>query len=715
MIMVKFNLFIFFVILFIITPSFAKSKSIHKFTNRLINETSPYLLQHAHNPVDWYPWGEEALNIAKKENKPIFLSIGYSACHWCHVMEHESFEDEETASLLKQHFISIKVDREERPDLDDIYMAAVQAMTGSGGWPMTVFLTPEKKPFFAGTYFPKDNQYGRPGFKTVIQHFGKLWKEDRQKVILQGNAVTKHLEKQLEESLPPSPLPKDFLITALDQLEKNFDHHEGGFGSAPKFPSSMALDLYIEYLQRHPNSKNISTIKDHLKLSLRKMAQGGVYDQIGGGFHRYSTDGKWLVPHFEKMLYDNALLARTYFEASKFIDRDFNLRIGKEICDYILKEMTHKNGAFYSTTDADSEGMEGKFFLWSNHEIIEALGEKDGKLFCKIFEIDSEPIGSTSFHGGTPPHEWFHGRIPHLENDLEDIIKKHKISLEKIKQWKQILWNAREKKVHPGLDDKVLSSWNGLMSTGFATAYRFTLDETYLSAAKNNLEFIWQHMQKNGRLYATWRNGKAKHFGTLEDYSNIIMAHLALHRVCSKPIYLERAKQLTDQVILHFKDKKGKAFFYTADDAEALIVRSKNPYDNAVPAGNSILAENLVTLGILLQDPKYTEWAQGIFEEYSTYLSKSVQSFARLARAYVQLSYGIQEWVLLGATQNLQQQVLQHMQIGDLYLTEENENLKLLQDKKSSGQAILYLCLQGMCKKPIEGEKEILNYLKTLP
>ena len=693
---------------------FSESKVVQKqIANRLANETSPYLLQHAYNPIQWYPWGEEALAKAKKENKPIFLSVGYSACHWCHVMAHESFEDEEIAKVLNEHYISIKVDREERPDIDDIYMSAVQSMTGSGGWPMTVFMTPDEAPFYAGTYFPKENKYGKPGFLSIVQQLHDAWKRDEVKIREVGGKIVNELNLQLSSSIPATDITETLLFDTLSRVIQDADKKNGGFGGSPKFPSSMSLQLIIDGLKDLGDSNFKDELSTHLKLSLRKMAEGGMYDQIGGGFHRYSTDAKWLVPHFEKMLYDNALLATCYFEAAELIDHDFNLRIGKEICDYVIKEMLHESGAFFSTTDADSEGMEGKFFLWDKNELSKVLGEKSAGIFSDIFEIDAEPMGDVKFDGGTPPHDWFHGRTAHLTLPLEDYLSKYKLNLSQVNEWKLMLWNQREKRVPPGKDTKVLSSWNGLMSLAFCKAYQTTGESKYLEVASKNLNFVWTEMQSKGRLFATWKDGDARHFGTLEDYSNMADAYLYHFKVSGSIDSLERAKILADSVMQFFDDGKGKAFFYTAHDAEKLIVRSKNPYDNAVPSGNSVLAGVLFRLFLITGEEKYRVASEGIIHEYSTYIVKAPMSFPRLGRETIFQTKGVKEYVLLGANENLRNKVCRAMTHGDVLLTESGKGLALAKGKVSlKNQATLYICKLGQCLQPIVGESEILSLLK---
>lgn len=680
-------------------------------SNRLAQETSPYLLQHATNPVDWYPWGPEALQKAIDERKPIFLSVGYSACHWCHVMEHECFEDDEVAQVLNEDYISIKVDREERPDIDDVYMASVQVLTGQGGWPMSVFMTPEQKPYYAGTYFPKNDRPGTAGFITVLKHLSQMWKEEPTKCQSVGQQLVEELRRQLQSTSGHVPLPENLHASTLEALKEEYEPQHGGFGGAPKFPATMVLDLYGDWLHLHPQTDG--DIAHQLRHTLRSMAQGGMYDQIGGGFHRYSTDGQWLVPHFEKMLYDNALLARCYLESSLVIDHKFNCRIGLEICDYVMKEMTHENGAFFSTTDADSEGVEGTFFIWHKDEVIAALGEDDGALFCEIFGITASTRQPTDFPSGTPPHDWFHGRIPHLNQELEEVLQSQGLKMEQVIEWKRKIYKARTSRVQPGLDDKVLSSWNGLMNIAFSTAYRITGEKIYLDQALKNIDFLWNEFQNQGRLQATWKDGKARHHGTLEDYANVIEALMELYKVTGDPSHLDRAKTLTDSTLKHFADSNGKAYFYTADDAEQLIVRSKNPFDNAVPCANSVLLGILYQMESLYGEEQYQKAADNIVTEYSDMIGRSPRGFARMIREICHQHAGRKEWVLFNADEELRKIILRAMGAGDLLVDERSHDLSVLEGKEATGETTLYLCRQGSCKQPVIGKEAIQEFLNN--
>lgn len=680
-------------------------------TNHLGKETSPYLLEHATNPIDWYPWGEEALKKAIDENKPLFLSIGYRACHWCLVMEKECFIDQEIAQELNHYFVSIKVDREERPDLDDIYMASLQAITGQGGWPISLFLTPEGEPFFAGTYFAKLDTPQLPGFLTVVKSLSKAWKTNEKSMRMQGQEIVHQLKKLMEEDLPERPLPQDILNWSLEIIDQTLDDAEGGFGDAPKFPGPLKLDLYSEYLHSGLEQIKSPRINRHLNITLTKMAQGGLYDQLGGGFYRYSTDNSWLIPHFEKMLYDNALLAKTYFEVSQVTNTSFNLRIAKETCDYVLEEMTHEQGGFFSTTCADSEGIEGKFFLWSKKEIEEVLGKEEGPLFCKIFNIlDPDiPWDQISFRGGTPPRDWFYGKILHLKNDLEEELLKYKKNMNDFYRWRKALFEKRKKRIPPFRDEKVLTSWNGLMSEALAKAFLVTGEDKYLEAAKKNVLFIWNNFHKDGRLKSSWKNGSTKHNGTLEDYANLAKSYLELHKVTSDHSYLEKAKTLAQNCLSLFNNEKQGNFFYTAHDSEKLIIRSKNQFDESLPSGNAQLAGVLIRLGHLFRDPYYLNKAKGIFKSFSSLILQSPLGFPALIREYRLFEAGPEEVILINGDEALKKVILRGLKPQEYFLTENDHKLPPLKNKildQDKGPS-LYLCSHGICQKPFHGEKEI--------
>ena len=560
--------------------------------NRLINETSPYLLQHANNPVDWYPWGEEALERARSEDKPILLSIGYSACHWCHVMERESFEDEIIAGMMNENFVSIKVDREERPDLDQVYMQAVQMLTGSGGWPMTVFLTPEGKPFYGGTYFPPNDRQGMPGFPRLLTSIAEAYKTNKGEV----DRVTQQLPTQMTQSnqIPKgtSILTVDILHQAYSTLATNFDYQNGGFGNAPKFPQPMGPEFLLRYYHHGYNPRALELVE----ITLEKMAYGGIYDQIGGGFHRYSTDAYWLVPHFEKMLYDNALLARLYLHTHLITGKPLYRRIVEETLDYVLREMTDSSGGFYSAQDADSEGVEGKFFVWTPDEIRAVLGDADSEVF-------------SSYYGVTPNGNFEGENILNIRQDPEAFAEAHDLTQEQldeiISRSSKALLDVREQRIHPMRDDKVLASWNGLMLRSFAEAAAALGRADYLEAAVKNAGVLVGTMKSQGRLLRTYRDGQAKLLGYLEDYSFVVDGLLALYEATFDIRWLDEAVTLADSMIELFWDEGIGGFYDTGSDHETLVVRPRDVFDNAQPCGGSVASDALLKLAVFTGNSDY--------------------------------------------------------------------------------------------------------------
>ncbi len=566
-----------------------------KHTNRLIHETSPYLLQHAHNPVDWYPWGEEALELAKREQKPILLSIGYSACHWCHVMERESFENEEIAAVMNELFVNIKVDREERPDLDEIYMNAVQVMTRHGGWPMTVFLTPDLKPFYGGTYYPPEDRYGRPGFPKVMSAVAEAFNEKNAQVLEQADQITTQLN-QMSNLVAPHEheLTEELMTKAFQHYRSQFDVQYGGFGNAPKFPPSMGLPFLLRYWHHSGNAYAL----EMAELTLQKMARGGMYDQLGGGFHRYSTDERWLVPHFEKMLYDNAQLVVAYFEAFQATQNTFYRDIATETLDYVLREMYDvENGGFYSTQDADSEGVEGKFFVWEPFEVEDIIGEENAEIFCEYYDITPHGNfeGENILHVQTPP-DIFARKVGMDQGELESLLA----------DGRQKLFEEREKRIKPGLDDKILTSWNGIMVRGMAMGYQLTGKPEYLNACEKSAEFVLTTLsQDDGLLLRTYRAGKSHLNAYLEDYSYFIAGLIALYEASFDPKWLSEAERLAHIMIDQFGDKSGDGFFFTGKAHESLIVQSKSAYDGATPAGASMAIHSLLRLAKHLDKPEF--------------------------------------------------------------------------------------------------------------
>ncbi len=560
--------------------------------NRLINETSPYLLQHANNPVDWYPWGEEALQRAVNEDRPIMLSIGYSACHWCHVMERESFENEAIAELMNQNFVSIKVDREERPDLDAVYMEAVQALTGSGGWPMTVFLTPQGKPFYGGTYFPPADRPGMAGFPRILESVSQAYRTNRGEIERVTNQLTERMGSTGQLAKGAGLLTDEILHQAYSQLASNFDYQNGGFGAAPKFPQPMTP----EFLLRHYHRTRDGHTLEMVNLTLEKMARGGMYDQIGGGFHRYSTDTFWLVPHFEKMLYDNALLARLYLHAFQLTQRPLYRRITEEILDYVLREMTGPLGGFYSAQDADSEGVEGKFFLWSRSQVVSELGEEEGSLFADFFDIAERG----NFEGSN---------IPNITKRAMTFAQEKGLPLEKlvsvIQRGKAKLLEVREQRIHPLRDDKVLTSWNGMMLRSLAEAGAALNRQDYLEAASGNAAFLLENMRPEGRLLRTFREGQAKLLGYLEDYAFAADGLLALYEATFELRWLRESVGLADEMLRLFWDEELGGFYDTGIDHESLVIRPRDVFDNAQPCGGSVATEVLLRLAIITGKEEY--------------------------------------------------------------------------------------------------------------
>jgi uncharacterized protein YyaL (SSP411 family) len=561
-------------------------------SNRLARESSPYLLQHANNPVDWYPWGEEALAKAIAEDKPIFLSIGYSACHWCHVMEHESFEDEQTAAVMNEHFVNIKVDREERPDLDSIYMEAVVAMTGQGGWPMSVFLTPQGKPFYGGTYYPPTPRHGMPSFGQVLQSISHAYRHQKDDVQENANTLLNHIQKIIPLQAD-SELDSQVPELAIKTLARNFDWNHGGFVGAPKFPQPMTYDFLLRSYCRNHNSKNL----EFVELTLQKMARGGMYDQLGGGFHRYSVDSMWLVPHFEKMLYDNALLARLYLHAYQLTGKPVYRQVVEETLDYVIREMTHADGGFYSTQDADSEGEEGKFFLWTPNEVKALLGDTEGEIFCKAYDVTLQGNfeGKSILNIPIP----FDQLAETLEMDLPELN-------DVLARGRSKLFAAREGRIKPGRDEKIVTAWNGLMLAAFAEAGRVLDRPDYTATATKNAEFILSTMQKDRRLFRTWKagSGEAKLMGYLEDYAFFADGLLALYQTTFEPRWFQEAQALMDTVLDHFQDEEG-GFFDTADDHERLVMRPKDLQDNAIPSGNGMAVRVLLLLTAYTGQDKY--------------------------------------------------------------------------------------------------------------
>ncbi|HSD47324.1 MAG TPA: thioredoxin domain-containing protein, partial [Pyrinomonadaceae bacterium] len=592
-----------------------------QFTNHLINESSPYLLQHAHNPVDWYPWGEDAFAKARSENKPVLLSIGYSACHWCHVMAHESFEDEDIAQLMNDLFVNIKVDREERPDLDQIYMNAVQMMTHHGGWPMTVFLTPDGVPFYGGTYFPPQDRYNMPGFPRVLISVAEAYRDRKDDIAETGASLLNELRRLSETSGTNRPVEKELLDSAYNGMVRSYDSLNGGFGGAPKFPPAMALEFLLRTYVRTGNDDAL----DMVQHTCEKMARGGMYDQLGGGFHRYSTDAKWLVPHFEKMLYDNALLSRLYLHYFQVTQEPLARETAEGILDYVLREMTDPAGGFYSTQDADSEGHEGKFFVWDLAEIKSVLGEEDARRFNASYNVTQ---------GGN-----FEGK---------NILNVNPSADPPGAESRRKLFEVREKRVKPDRDEKIITAWNGLMLASFAEAGVILGRADYADAARMNAEFVLQNLYRDGLLLRTYKDGVAKFNAYLEDYAFFIEGLVTLYETGGEFRWLKHALELTDRMIEEFWDGEGGGFYFTGKSHENLIVRSKDYFDNATPSGNSVAAAVLLRLAILTNNERYRELAERVLGEVAEQVRRYPSGFGYALSAIDFLLASPKEVALLG-------------------------------------------------------------------
>ncbi|MBS1252012.1 MAG: hypothetical protein MAG451_01048 [Anaerolineales bacterium] len=689
----------------------------YKYTNRLIDETSPYLLQHAHNPVGWYPWGEEALQKAREEDRPVLLSIGYSACHWCHVMAHESFEDEKIAEIMNDNFVNIKVDREERPDLDAIYMEAVQAMTGRGGWPMTVFLTPEGEPFYGGTYWPPEPRHGLPGFPQVLRGVAEAYHERREEITDVADRLTERLQASQNMEASAGPLNDDLLEAAYRQLRGNYDQRHGGFGQAPKFPQAMALDFLLHHWYRTENPIALKMVEQTLK----HMARGGMYDQIGGGFHRYSVDAQWLVPHFEKMLYDNALLPRVYLSAHQATGDSFYRRIVEETLGYVRREMRDEGGGFYSAQDADSEGEEGKFFVWTPAEIRDVLGD-DADVIMDYYDVTEQGNPSTGSGQG------FEGRnILHRPRDADVVAYKHDLSedelAEIVERSRQKLFEARKSRVRPATDTKVLTSWNGLMITAFAEAARVLDRDDYRQTAVDAAEFLLSTLRRDartersrsdGRLLHTYRDGRAKQVGFLEDYAFLIDGLLALYETTFELRWLQTAAELADEMLELFWDDDNGGFFTTGDDQEQLVSRPKNLTESSTPSGNAVAAHALQRLAVLTAHPDYQRRAldtlrlvRDIIEQHPSAVGRMLVALdfylARPPEIAVVGEAGAEDTAALLEVVNTRYLPSKILALRTLEAGEEIEDLIPLLEGKAmvDGRATAYVCRNYACRQPV--------------
>lgn len=675
--------------------------------NNLSDETSPYLLQHAENPVDWYPWNEHSLKKARDENKPIFLSIGYSSCHWCHVMAHESFENEDIAKFMNENFVNIKVDREERPDIDDIYQKVCQIATGQGGWPLSIFLTPDQKPFYVGTYFPILDSYGRPGFGSILRQLSQAWKEKPKDV---EKAAENFLEAlyQTDSIKTQTNLERPLLDEAAINLFQMGDFSYGGFGSAPKFPNAAN----ISFIFRYAKLTGLSKFSEFGLKTLNKMAKGGIFDQIGGGFHRYSTDVKWLVPHFEKMLYDNALIPINFVEAYQITKDPFFLDILKKTLDFVSREMTSPEGGFYSAYDADSQGEEGKFYVWSKKEIKNILGD-DAELFCLFYDVTD---------GGN----WEGKNILCNNINISTVAFNFGLSEDKTRQilseCSQKLLNERSKRVRPGLDDKILTSWNSLMITAFAKGYGVTRDENYLKRAKEGVEFIKKNLFVDGKLLRTHKNGVSKIDGYLEDYAYFTNALLDVFEIYPDVQYLEWAYSLGQYLIDHFWDEKNQSFFMTSDTHETLIIRPKSNYDLSMPSGNSVSCSVLLRLFHLTSKNNFLEISKKIMESQAQMAAENPFGFGYLLNSIYTF---LQKPLEITIINNSNKEILEFLTKSFLpesimiFISSKNQieslsDYPFFEGKKFEPNTSVFVCRDFACSLPLHSVDEIKDELEKV-
>lgn len=678
--------------------------------NRLQQETSPYLLQHANNPVDWYAWKPEAFERARKEDKPILVSIGYSTCHWCHVMERESFENDAVAAFMNEHFINIKVDREERPDVDQIYMEACQAISGSGGWPLNCFLLPDGRPFFAGTYYPPRSMGNRPSWARLLEYMIHNFREEREKVEEQARRLTESIERSDELFLQgpgpdrsDRPADRDDLQQLYRRLETQFDGEYGGFGGAPKFPGSMSL----KYLLRHHYYFGTPAALEQVRLSLDKMIGGGIYDQLGGGFARYATDRAWLIPHFEKMLYDNALLVDLLVDAWQVTHNPDYRRTIEETLAFIKREMTAPNGGFYSALDADSEGVEGKFYVWDKAEIEAVLGERS-RIFC-------------DFYGVTADGNWEGHNIlwrPHDENTFS---RTHDIPPDELRQElktsREMVLAARSTRIRPGLDDKIILSWNALQIKAYARAAAALDDDSYRREAVNNLHFLWDNfLKEDGEgFYHVYKDGRRQYDAFLDDYAFMIDALLAVYQLTFEAEYLEKAAELTEWVITHFLDQDSKLFYFTSRKQSDIILRRRDLYDSATPSGNSVMLANLLALSILFDRNDWREIAEAILTKVEDAVKKYPTSFANWAASLSTTVFPPPEIAILGkGAVKMAGDLSEHYLPGSITMISDRQNdeFPLLRGKSVADDTKIYLCQNYSCQLPVSNIERLLAQIE---
>ncbi len=674
-----------------------------KKTNQLINESSPYLLQHAYNPVEWYPWGEEAILLAQKENKPILVSIGYSTCHWCHVMERESFEDENVANYMNEHFINIKVDREERPDIDDIYMEAVQAMTGSGGWPLNCFLTPDLKPFYGGTYFPPEPQYGRPAWIQILNGVHRVFNDEKDKVSLQTQKLLEHIsnvENAFVSNNNHDELNKDIAHKIFINIQNNFDNNNGGFGGAPKFPMTMSHEFLLNY---YYHTKHDAAFL-HVEESINKMIQGGIYDVLGGGLSRYATDNEWRIPHFEKMLYDNALFIQLLSQLYLITKKEKYKVVIQQTIEWLKREMTNDDCGFYSALDADSEGVEGKFYVWDYNEILQNLGD-DAPIFNLFYHVKKEG-------------NWEGTNILYSNFSVKDLADKtgmeEEILLKLLERWKKKLFLHRENRIRPHLDDKVLLDWNALMNSTLSVAYQATSNPEYKEMAEKNMTFIFDNFYINNQLYHIYKDGKTKQEAFISDYANLIEALLNLYEISFNEKYLVKANELTQEVIEQFWDINKGLFFTAPKNQPYLVVNKKILFDNAIPSGNATMLNNLQKLAIIFDNDSYRKKVKIMLAAMNESIVKYPQSFSKWAKALINQLYGFNEISILGTKGIEQAKEINKEYIPNKILMVSLNNkseFPMLNNKFVDNITYIYHCENYQCNAPTENLKELLKTL----
>ncbi len=675
-------------------------------TNRLINQKSPYLLQHAYNPVQWYPWSEEAFQKAKNEDKPIFLSIGYSTCHWCHVMERESFEDEEVAEVLNKYFVSIKVDREERPDIDNIYMTFCQAITGHGGWPLNIFMSPDKKPFYAGTYFPKESGFGRQGLIDVAKKIGERWIKNKEDIINSSEEMYDSIKNSIIKKNSGS-IDMQTIHKAFKELEYYFEEEYGGFGTKPKFPTPHKLLLLLRYWKATGEKNALNMVEETLK----HMYKGGIFDHVGFGFSRYSTDKKWLVPHFEKMLYDNALLIIVYLEAYEVTKYTLYKDVAEKIITYILRDMTSLEGGFYSAEDADSEGVEGKFYVWTVEEIKQLLG-KNAEDYCKYYNITERG----NFEGKNIPNL--------IYEDVEKIQENEQLK-NKLEDYRKILFKHREKRVHPHKDDKILTSWNGLMIAAMGIAGRVLQNKEYIESAEKAFNFINNNLlDKNGRLLARYREGESANLGYLDDYAFTIWGLIELYEATFKSKYLNKALELNEDMIDLFWDIENGGLYFYGKDSEQLIARPKDAYDVAMPSGNSVAAMNMLKLSKMTGDEDLENRVKKLFENFGGNVKANPNSYCYLLTGLLFSETLTKEIVISGTSnENSTKRIIDeinktYLPFATIVLNDESNDIEKLipfisNQKRVDGKASVYICEDYTCHKPVTDVNELKQYLSN--